>query len=113
METRFDALGKIFQDAEAAAKLMSFSPDEAVTYLKGKYELDFTVEELNEVALGIKAALQETSDELTSEQLDEVTGGGKGSGAYTAGYYIGKTVKVVGTVAGIAGFAIAAGFISW
>lgn len=114
MDAKFESLGKLFQTPEVATKLFACSPEEAVALLKEQYQLEFTIDELNDVALGIKAALQEASDdELTSEQLDEVAGGGKGSGAYNAGYYIGKTVKVVGTVAGIAGFAIAAGIISW
>ena len=112
METRFEALSNLFKDAEVAQKLMSCTSEEAVAVLKDQYQLEFTVEELNDVAAGIKAALAE-SDELSSDQLDEVVGGGKGSGAYNAGYYIGKTVKVVGTAAGIAGFLIAAGVVSW
>ena len=114
MEPKFESLIKLFQTPAVAEKLMPLSPADAIVYLKEQHQLDFTVEELEDVALGIKAALQDdSSDELSSEQLEEVTGGGQGSAAYTTGYYIGKTVKVVGTVAGIAGFAIAAGLISW
>lgn len=113
MEPRFEALSKLFENSETAQKLLALSPDEAVTFLKENHNLEFTSDELNDVATGIKDALQDNSDELNSDQLDMVSGGGKDSTAYSAGYYIGKTVKVVGTVAGIAGFAIAAGLVSW
>lgn len=114
MEQKFEKLSTIFQNSETTAKLFVLSPEEAVAYLKNEYNLDFTVDELNDVALGIKAAMQDgAGDELSSEQLEDVTGGGKGSGAYYAGYYIGKTAKVVGTAVGIAGFAVAIGAISW
>ena len=113
MEAKYQSLSELFKDKETAQKLMSCTPEEAVTIMKEQYQLDFTVEELNEVARGIQAAFNgESSEELSSEQLDEVAGGGKGSGAYNAGYYIGKTVKVVGTVAAIGKLAIAVGLIS-
>lgn len=113
MEPKYEALTKLFQDADVARQLLTISPEEAVCYLKDTYQLDFTVDELNDVAAGIKDALQDSSDELDHDQLELVTGGGKGSGAYKTGYYIGKAVKVVGTAAGIAGFAISAGLVSW
>ena len=112
MEPRFEALSNLFKDAEVAQKLMSCTSEEAAAILKEQYNLEFTVEELNDVAAGIKAALTE-SDELSSDQLDEVVGGAKGSGAYNAGYYIGKAVKVVGTAAAIGKVLIAIGVISW
>ena len=111
MEPRYDALAALIKDPELAQTLMACSPEEAVVLLKEQYQLSFSVEELIDVAAGIKAAFSE-SDELSCDQLEDVVGGGKGSGAYNAGYYIGKTVKVVGTAAGIAGFMIAAGLVS-
>lgn len=105
MDMRFENLNNLFKDAEVAQKLLACTAEEAVVILKEQYDLEFTVDELNEVAAGIKAALTaEASDELTSEQLEEVVGGGK-SGAYYAGYYIGKTViagcVIVGGVAAV------------
>lgn len=113
METKYEVLTRLFGEADSAKHLLALSAEEATKYLKDTYQLDFTVDELNDVATGIKDALQDNSDELNGEQLELVTGGGKGSGAYNAGYYIGKTVKVVGTAAGIGGFLIAAGILSW
>lgn len=106
MDMRFEVLNNLFKDSEVAQKLLGCTAEEAVVILKDQYDLEFTVEELNDVAAGIKAALAaESSDELTSEQLDEVVGGGK-SGAYYAGYYIGKTViagcVIVGGIAAVA-----------
>lgn len=114
MEAKYLSLNELFKDSGTAQKLMNSSAEEAVIYLKEQHGLDFTVEELNEVAQGIQVALkEEAADELTSDQLEDVTGGGKGSGAYNAGYYIGKTVKIVGTAAAIGKFAVAVGIISW
>ena len=114
MENKYEALRKLCQSPETASKLLSLSPDEAVNMLKTEYQLDFTVDELNDVASGINDALaDDTADELSTDQLDEVAGGGRGSAAYNAGYYIGKTVKVVKTAAGIVGFCVAIGVISW
>jgi len=114
METKYITLSELFKDNEVAQKLLACSPEEAVVFLKKEYGLEFTVTELTEVAQGIQDALKEdSSDELSSEYLDEVTGGGKGSGAYNAGYYIGKVVKVVGVAAAIGKLAIAVGLVSW
>lgn len=113
MEEKYQVLDNLFKDDDVAKKLLSLTPEEAVTFLQEQYHLTFSVEELNDVASGMKAALSDNGDELTNDQLDEVAGGGKGSGAYNAGYYIGKTIKVVGTAAGIAKVAIAIGLITW
>ena len=111
MEQRYADLGKIFANADTAAKLMSLSAEEAKVFLKEQYNLDFTEEELLDVAKGMKKALSDDdSGELCESDLEEVAGGGKGSGAYNAGYYIGKTVKVAGTVIGIIGAAVAMGW---
>lgn len=101
METRYESLTNLFKDPAVAQRLLTYSPEEAVAVLQEEYHLEFTAEELVDVAEGIKTALNEASDELTDDQLEDVVGGGKGSTAYNAGYYIGKTVKVVGVVAGI------------
>ena len=113
MDQKYESLINIFKDAEVAQKLLACSAEEAVSILKEQYELEFTVEELNEVAAGIQAALaDESSEELTDDQLEEVVGGGK-SGAYYAGYYIGKAVGVAGVVLGVVGGLVAIGAVSW
>lgn len=113
MEQKYETLINLFNDTEIAQKLLTCSAEEAVSVLKDQYHLEFTVEELNEVAAGIKAALADgSSEELTDNQLEEVVGGGK-SGAYYAGYYIGKVVGVAGVALGIAGGLVAIGVVSW
>ena len=101
MEPRYESLTNLFKDAEVAQRLLAYSPEEAVVVLKEEFHLEFTVEELVDVAEGIKAALTGSSEELTEDQLEEVAGGKKGSTAYKVGNYIGKVVKAVGVVAGI------------
>lgn len=113
MDTRFESLITIFKDTEVAQRLLACSAEEAVTVLKEQYQLEFTVEELNDVAAGIQAALSnETSDELSDDKLEEVVGGAKG-GAYYTGYYIGKAIKVVGAGIGIAAGLVGLGIVSW
>ena len=103
MDTRFETLSNLFKDESVAQKLLSCTAAEAVAILQEQYHLEFTVEELDDVAVGIKAALTDpSSDELSVDQLEDVVGGGK-SNAYYAGYYIGKTVMagcvIIGGVA--------------
>lgn len=113
MEMKYESLKNLFKDAEVAKRLLSCSPEEVAAILKDEYQLEFTIDELNEVAEGIKMALQEeSSDELSSEDLENVVGGAK-SGAYYAGYYIGKVVQVAGVALGIAGTLVAIGAVSW
>lgn len=114
MEPKFEALISLFKkDAEATQKLFACSAEEAVAILSQEYNLEFTVDELNEVAAGIKAGIaNETGDELNADQLEDVVGGAK-SGAYYAGYYIGKVVGVAGVALGIVGGAVALGIVSW
>ena len=109
MEEKYLVLGKIVNDQEAAKKLFSLSPEDAVVFLKEKYGLDFTAGELVDVAKGMQQAFSEDdSEELSEDALDQVAGGK--SNAYNWGYYTGKTVKVVGTVAGIVAAAISMGW---
>ena len=114
MDQRFEALKKLFENAEVAQKLLSCTAEEAATILKEQYQLEFSVEELDDVAQGIRAALTENeSNELSGEQLDEVVGGAKGSAAYNTGYSIGKVVQFGGTALGIVGGLVALGVVSW
>jgi len=112
MNPKYEALINLFKDPEIAQKLMACSAEEAAAFLKEEHSLEFTVEELNEVADGMKAAMAEKSDELSLDQLENVVGGAK-SGAYYAGYYVGKVVGVAGVTLGIVGGLVAVGAISW
>jgi len=113
MEARYDALVKVFNDPEEASKLFAMSPEDAQQYLKEKHGLEFSVDELNEVANGIRKGMSDDdTDELNEEALQLVAGGAKG-GAYYTGYYIGKGIKVVGAGVGIAAGLVALGLISW
>ena len=100
MDSRFETLSGLFKDAGTAQKLISLTAEEAVNFLRDHYHLDFTVDELNDVAAGARKAMEDaSSDELSEDALEAVAGGG--SGAYNAGYYIGKGLQVVGVVVGI------------
>lgn len=113
MELKYEKLMELFKDGAIAQKLMACSAEEAVVILKEQYGLEFTAEELDEVAAGIRAGLaEESSDELNVDQLEQVVGGGK-SAAYNTGYYIGKGIKAVGAGIGIVGGLVALGVISW
>ena len=105
MDQKFEALGNLFKDAAVMQQLLACTAEEAAAVLKNQYGLEFTVDEMNDIASGIKKALEENGDELTSEQLENVVGGAKGSAAYNAGYYIGKTVcagcVIVGGIAAV------------
>lgn len=113
MELRYEKLMELFKDGTVAQKLMACSAEEAVEILKNQYSLEFTTEELDEVAAGIRAGLaEESNDELNMDQLEQVVGGGK-SAAYYTGYYIGKGIKAVGAGISIAAGLVALGVISW
>lgn len=102
MDSKFEALVNLCRNEEEAKKLFSRTAEDAASYLKEQYHLEFTADELKDVAAGIrKAAEESTSDELTEDQLEDVAGGGKGSKAYNAGYYIGKFCNVVVNVLGL------------
>lgn len=94
MEQKYEKLEQLMQDQDIAKRLMSASVQDAQKILKEEYQLDFTEEELNDVAAGIRAAVAEdASDELTPEDLEAVSGGAKNSKAYKHGYYIGKAAR--------------------
>lgn len=113
MEERYVTLGKLLENPDEAQKLFEMSSEEAAAYLSQQHGLEFTVDELNDVADGIKRALSESgSDELSENDLETVAGG-KNSGAYYAGYYIGKGIKFAGAGLGIAAGLVALGVVSW
>lgn len=113
MELKYEKLMELFKDEAVAQKLMACSAEEAGEILKSQYGLEFTTEELDEVAAGIRTGLtEESGDELNADQLEQVVGGGK-SAAYYTGYYIGKGIKAVGAGIGIAAGLVALGVVSW
>ena len=97
MEKKYEVLADLFKDEKMAEKLLSLSPADATKYLSENYQLDFTTDELESVAQGIKKALEEGNEEVTEGDLEAVVGGAN-SIPYNVGYYIGKGVKVVATV---------------
>jgi len=110
MDPKFEALVNLIKDEEAGQKLMSLSAEEAVSVLKTQYDLDFSVEELNDIASGMKCAMEEDSNGELSEANLESVAGGANSTAYNVGYYVGKGVKIFGTGVAIAGGIIAMGW---
>lgn len=113
MDNRFEKLQELFKDEIFAQKMLTSTVEEAAALLKEQHDLEFTVDELNDVAAGIRAGLaDESTDELSQDMLEQVVGGGK-SGAYYTGYYIGKGVKVAAAGVGIAAGLVALGVISW
>ena len=70
MEEKYKALAELLKDEETAKEVLSESVEETQANLKAK-GLDFTVEELLEIA---KAQLPE--GELDENSLDDVNGGG-------------------------------------
>ena len=76
MEEKYLILGKILDDEIEGRKLLSLSSADAVDYLKENYKVDFTAEELMDVAKGMKNAIsEEVGDELSDDSLELVAGG--------------------------------------
>lgn len=94
MEQRVVKLTELFKDEQISKKLVSLSAEEASRYLKEEFNLDFSVDELNDIAAGMKQAMEkDSSDELTEESLEAVAGGLLP--AYTVGYYVGRAMRHV------------------
>lgn len=100
MEEKYTKLIEIMKNPDEAKRLLSLDPEDAVKVFSEEYKLDFSLDELNDVAAGIRDELKENSSaELTSADLENVTGGGKR--AYNAGRTVGRIVQLVGVVVGI------------
>lgn len=110
MNPRYEALANILKEEGTLEKLLNCTSEEAVVVLREEYQLDFTVEEMDEVAAGMKAAMEQgDSEELSLEDLENVAGGGN-STAYYAGYYIGKAVIAFGIGVGTAAAIVSLGW---
>ena len=96
MESRYESLVELFKNEEEAKKLLVMTAGEAAAYLQDTHNLVFSADELREVGEGMKKALDEDTGDELSENALELVAGGK-SGAYNAGYYIGKTLKFIAT----------------
>lgn len=71
---KFEELNKLFGEKETAEKLLSMNIEDAQMFLAGK-NLEFSIDELQMIAMGIKAGLESSTDELSVEELDSVAGG--------------------------------------
>lgn len=93
MEERFVKLQELLTNEEVAKKLLPLSAEEASSVLASEYGINFTVEELTDIMLGIRDSINEGENgELSADDLDQVAGGGKGSSAYNFGKSVGSAV---------------------
>ena len=69
---KYQALAELFKDEATAKEILSDSVEETQQNLK-KYDLDFSAEELEEIAA--KVVAQEESGELNEDALEDVAGG--------------------------------------
>ena len=96
MEERFIKLKELLSNEETAKKLLTLSAEDAAGVLAEEYGVNFTVEELNDIVLGIQDSIKEkNSSELSETDLDMVSGGGKGSESYNFGKSVGAATPVV------------------
>lgn len=96
MEERFIKLQELLTNEETAKKLLALSAEEASTALAAEYGITFTVEELNDIVRGIQDSVKEAQNvELSENDLDQVSGGGKGSESYNFGKSVGGAAPVV------------------
>lgn len=96
MEERFLKLQELLSNEETAKKLLALSAEEASCVLTSEYGIDFSVEELNDIVRGIlDAAKEKENGELSVTDLENVSGGGKGSNSYNFGKSVGGAVPVV------------------
>ena len=73
MQDKYEALAELLKDEAAAKAVMGSSPEEAQANLKAK-GLDFTVEELEQLAAYTLSSAQD-KNELDESALDDVSGG--------------------------------------
>ena len=71
MQEKYEALAELLKDEETAKAVFGKSPEEAQVNLKAR-GLDFTVEELKELA---EKAVTSADGELDENNLDDVVGG--------------------------------------
>ncbi len=95
MEERFVKLQELLSAEETAKKLLTLSAEEASKVLSTEYGIEFSVEELNDIMRGIRDSIKEQENgELAEEDLELVSGGGKGSSSYNFGKSVGKAAPV-------------------
>ena len=96
MEKRFEKLMELLSNEDTAKKLLALSAEEASTVLSAEYGVEISVDELNDIMLGIKDSAKELAGgELSVDDLDQVAGGGKGSDAYNFGRSAGRAAPII------------------
>lgn len=96
MEERFVKLKELLTDEEQAKRLLNLSAEEAAKVLEEEYGIHFTVDELNDIMLGIQDSVKERENgELSANDLDQVAGGGRGSDSYNFGRSVGGAVPAM------------------
>lgn len=104
METKYLKLQELLKNEETAKRLFLLDVEVCSDVLLKEYNLDFSIEELNEFMRGIQAALKDRQNgELDENDLDMVSGG-RDNSAYGYGYSFGRFVPS----AIVVGLAIAA-----
>lgn len=92
MEPKYSMLQELLNDEATCKKLFMLSPEECSDVLQKEYNLTFSVDELNDIMKGIKAALDDRANgELVEADLEMVSGG-RDSSAYGFGYSFGRFV---------------------
>lgn len=96
MENKYEQFEKLLQDTEAAKKVLVPSVEETQKNL-AKLGMDFSIDELNEIASG---AFENADGELKEEELANVAGGAvdKNSECYKLGKKCGKALGYVLTI---------------
>lgn len=92
METKYLKLQELLKDEETAKRLFMLDVEECSAVLQKEYNLDFSIEELNEFMRGIQAALKDRQNGELDENDLEMVSGGRDSSAYGYGYSFGRFV---------------------
>lgn len=96
MEEKYVKLAALLNNEDDARRLLTMTPEEASRVLKEEYNLDFSVDQLNDIMRGIHDSLVEMEGgELSENDLEQVAGGGKGSEDYEFGRSVGRATPIV------------------
>lgn len=104
MENKYEKFKELLTTEATAMELLALSAEDASVVLEEKYDISFSVNELNEILLGMRAGIAEAEkEELSEVDLDQVAGGG--SSNYNYGKSVGRAVTAVGIVVCVVGIA--------
>ncbi len=96
MEQKYVKLQELLGNEEIAKRLIEMSPEDVSKVLAEEYDLEFTPEQLIDIANGIKDEIRGESDELSDSDLAQVSGGRKrNEDDYQFGRSVGKGTPVV------------------